>query len=126
MRNKYSLWILIFLFFLCLRFTVQAQKSLPLKSSNQVWQSAMEMFQNKNQYWHQKYKNYSLKIFLRFLSYQKCLHILTFILIFLRCVELLRNNHCLLKQRGSVCSALLSQRQMGFGVLFVLFNTRKQ
>ncbi|WP_461643726.1 tetratricopeptide repeat protein [Labilibaculum euxinus] len=48
MRNKYSLWILIFLFFLCLGFTVQAQKSLPLKSSNQVWQSAMEMFQNKN------------------------------------------------------------------------------
>lgn len=36
------------LFFLCLGFTVQAQKSLTHKSSNQVWQSAMEMFQNKN------------------------------------------------------------------------------
>lgn len=48
MRNKFSLWILIFLFFLCLGFTVQAQESLTHKSSNQVWQSAMEMFQNKN------------------------------------------------------------------------------
>ncbi|MFA9372447.1 MAG: tetratricopeptide repeat protein [Labilibaculum antarcticum] len=48
MRNKFSLWILTSLFFLCLGFTVQAQKSLTHKSSNQVWQSAMEMFQNKN------------------------------------------------------------------------------
>ncbi len=48
MRNKFSLWILTFLFFLCLGFSAQAQKSLTNKSSNQVWQSAMEMFQNKN------------------------------------------------------------------------------
>ncbi len=48
MRNKLSLWILTFLFFLCLGLPAQAQKSLTHKSSNQVWQSAMQMFQNKN------------------------------------------------------------------------------
>ncbi len=48
MRNKFSLWILTSLLFLCLSFTVQAQKSLTHKSSNQIWQSAMEMFHNKN------------------------------------------------------------------------------
>lgn len=48
MRNKFSLWILTSLLFLCFGFSVQAQKSLTHKSSNQIWQSAMEMFQNKN------------------------------------------------------------------------------
>lgn len=48
MRNKFSLWIVTFLFLLCLGFPSQAQKSLTHKSSNQLWQSAMEMFQDKN------------------------------------------------------------------------------
>lgn len=36
------------LLFLCMGFTVQAQKSITHKSSNELWQSAMEMFRNKN------------------------------------------------------------------------------
>lgn len=48
MSNKCRLWILNFLFFLCIGFSVQAQKSLNHKTSNEAWLKAMELFQNND------------------------------------------------------------------------------
>ncbi|RUT78240.1 tetratricopeptide repeat protein [Ancylomarina longa] len=48
MRNKYRLGILTSLFFLCIGFSTQAQKTLQHDSESERWQSAVEKFQNKN------------------------------------------------------------------------------
>nr|WP_320120309.1 tetratricopeptide repeat protein [uncultured Marinifilum sp.] len=48
MRSRYLLWIFISVLLFCAGFPSQAQKSLDHYSDSQIWQSAMEKFQNHN------------------------------------------------------------------------------